>query len=122
MRFILDANLSPKTADFLRRRFSFDVLSLLENNQAGINDSEAANLAQKNRIIITLDLDFGKLYHDAQSPRPPFGVVIIRTHDQRAGHVNELLDNFFNSFGQKVFTENPLALAVIEDAQVRTIN
>lgn len=34
MKFLLDANLSPETARFLRR-FSFDVKSLIEEGKAG---------------------------------------------------------------------------------------
>ena len=123
MRFILDANLSLKTADYLRRHFSFDVLCLIQKDQAYLKDAEIATLAkEQKRIIITLDLDFGKLYHQAQ-PLPSFGVIIIRTNDQTVEHVNFLLNNFFSrAQGQNIFTRDALALAVIEDSQIRTIS
>ncbi len=120
MKLILDANLSPKTADFLHRRFSFNVKSLIAENLGGLTDAEVIKLAeQDNSIIITLDLDFGKLYYEAQD-LPSFGVIIIRTFDQRTAHINILLENFFSSaLGQNIFKKNPQALAVIEDAQIR---
>ena len=122
MRFLLDANLSPETAEFLRRHFSFDASSLIEAGIAGLKDDEIATIADKeNRNIITLDLDFGKIYHE--SPENRFGVTIIRTRDQRIEHVNELLKKFFLSGqGEKIFSYNPNALVVIEDTLIRTVN
>ena len=64
MRFLLDANLSPKSAEFLRENFLFDAISLITESLHYIPDKEIAALASRGkRIIITLDLDFGKLYH-----------------------------------------------------------
>jgi predicted nuclease of predicted toxin-antitoxin system len=122
MKFLLDANLSPQTAAFLRRRFSFNVKSLIAESLGVLEDTEVVKLAQKDkRIIITLDLDFGKLYHNIAKPSS-FGMIIIRTHDQRSKNINNLLENFFSSFkGKKIFRKNPRALTVIEDSQIRTL-
>lgn len=93
MLLLLDANMSPKTAALLRRRFSFDAISLAEIKQTHLSDREVIELArQQHRIIITQDLDYGELYHETD---PTFGVIILRLQDQRSPNVNQVLENFF---------------------------
>jgi predicted nuclease of predicted toxin-antitoxin system len=120
MKFLLDANLSPKTAEYLRRSFSFDAISLFEINQHNILDSDVVKLAKlESRIIITLDLDFGKLYHEINQ-KSEFGVIIIRTSNQTRPHIEKLLDSFLKSeLVKKTFTINPNSLVVIEDKIIR---
>ena len=122
LRFLLDANLSSETAVFLRQQFSFDVASLLEQKHADLSDEEIVNLAiTENRIIITLDLDFGELYHQKEM-RPIFGVIILRLRDQRVERVNDTLRKFFQSLPeQKRFLDHPKALAVITETTVRIL-
>lgn len=118
MLLLLDANISPKTAEFMRRRFSFDTTSLIESRKTHLADEEIITLAKReNRIIITQDLDFGELYHEAD---PSFGVIILRLDDQRSSNVNAVLENFFaNNLGQKIFQSDPHTLAVVNEASVR---
>jgi predicted nuclease of predicted toxin-antitoxin system len=121
MRFLLDANISPETAAFLRRQFSFDVLSLLETGQAGLTDFELVNLARKEeRIIVTLDLDFGELYHEQSCSA--FGVIILRLRDQRIEQVNKVLQKFFQSkLSKELFQKHSHALALLTETAVRII-
>ena len=120
MRLLLDANLSPKTADYLRRSFSYDAISLLDEALGFINDPEVIAKAKKeDRVIITFDLDFGKLYHES-GPDGSFGAIIVRTSDQRRKNVEFLLHKFFSSSDlQKTFTDNPNKLVILEDAFIR---
>ncbi len=122
MRLLLDANMSPKTASFLQGDYFFDVTSLIAANLGSLPDREVIKKAtDEKRIIITLDLDFGKLYHETQV-NPAFGVIIVRTNNQQRKHVEELLANSFNTkFLQQTFTANPHALVVIEDTVIRKI-
>lgn len=121
MHFLLDANLSPETAAFLRQQFSFDVMSLLEHGKAGLSDLEIVNLAKlEKRVIVTLDLDFGELYHEQSAST--FGVIIIRSHDQRVEKINKTLQQFFQSQpGEKLFSDHPHALAVLTETAIRII-
>lgn len=121
MRFLLDANLSPETAAFLRRQFSFDATSLLELEKAGLSDSEIVNLAKREeRVIITLDLDFGELYHEQSGSA--FGVIILRLRDQRVKQVNKVLQKFFQSnLGKKLFKDHPHALTLLTETAVRIL-
>jgi predicted nuclease of predicted toxin-antitoxin system len=121
-KFLLDANLSTETAEYLREVFSFDVESLIEKDLAGLSDSEVVKMAKKEkRIIITLDLDFGELYHQKESVSN-FGVLILRLRDQRVESINSVLSKFFrDSLGSKVFIRNPNALVVINETTMRII-
>lgn len=118
MKFLLDANLSPETAEFLRRHFSFDAVSIFEIQQTHLADPGVVGLAkQESRIVITHDLDFGTLFYDNDLS---FGAIILRLHDQRIESVNAVLENFFaNNLGQKIFQANTHALVVIDETSVR---
>lgn len=121
LAFLLDANLSPETAAFLCQQFSFNAQSLLERKQAHLTDSEIVNLAvAENLIIITLDLDFGELYHQKEAGK--FGVIILRLRDQRVERVNAMLEQFLAiQQGDKLFTNNPNALVVITETAIRIL-
>ncbi len=114
LKFLLDANLSPKTADFLKSRYNFDVVDLLSLKLGLLSDKEVATFAHKQkRIIITFDLDFGRIYHhDKLSP----GIVILRIEDQTIESVNLILQNFFDSHNELKLPNN---LIIIEDKRVR---
>ena len=118
MKFLLDANLSPETAEFLRRRFSFDVISVMETKQAHLADPDIASLAEReSRIIITHDLDFGMLYHESEWS---FGAIILRIGDQRIESVNSILEQFLESSGgMEIFRQNPNALVILDESSSR---
>lgn len=76
MRLIIDMNLSPVTAIFLRKH-GHDAWHLLERQMHRLSDEEIVELAQaESRCIITEDLDFGRIL-SLQRLRHP-SVVIIR--------------------------------------------
>jgi hypothetical protein len=63
-RFLLDANLSPETAAFLTQTFGYDVASLLTLSRGTIPDKDVVAMAKdEDRVVITLDQDFGEIYH-----------------------------------------------------------
>lgn len=63
-RCLLDANLAPRTATFLIATFGFDVVALLDLGLAHVDDDEVIAIAKREqRVIITFDLGFGRLYH-----------------------------------------------------------
>ena len=73
------------------------------------------------RIIITFDLDFGKLYYESED-KSGFSVIIIRSNDQRRKHVEKLLHSFFIKLKTKeAFSFENYPLVVIEDTAIRTI-
>lgn len=116
LRLLLNANLSPETAQFLRQYFSFDVRCLLEDSLGKIADADVADLAkQEQRIIITSDLDFGQIYHFDKSNK--LGVIVLRLSNQTVENVNEKLKRFFKEYQDD--SSLPTTLVVIEDKRYR---
>ncbi len=103
MRLLLDANLSPETASFLRS-LGLDTKSLIEMGLGALEDQKVAELAHRDRrIIITFDLDFGEMYYFATAKK--LNVIVLRLNDQRVEAVNAVLKQFFKMhtdlFGNK---------------------
>ena len=111
--FLLDANLSPKTARHLSRNLGLDVIAL-RGTERDLPDSAIIALAHRlNRVIITLDVDYAD--HVRGPNRPPVGVVFLdltNTHRTLAA-VNRVLDRFFVHLPPEV--ELDLALTVVTD-------
>lgn len=116
LKFLLNANLSPETACFLRE-LGFDVKCLLEENLSTIDDEEVIGIAKKEgRIVITFDLDFGEIYHFREKGK--VGIIVLRLHDQTVESVNAVLEQFFKDLeGQ----ENELrkSLVIVEEDRYR---
>ena len=118
LQFLLDANISPETAIFLRS-FGFEVKSLIEAGLGGINDAEVAKIAEREkRVIITFDLDFGEMYFFASKKK--FGVIVLRLDDQRVETVNAVLKRFFET-GRTVLTRRSRKLIILTETEMRII-
>ena len=114
-KFLLDANLSPITAEFLRN-LNFDAASILEQKLHYLSDEKVVRKAKREgRIIITFDQDFADLWYFREKGR--LGIMRIRTKNQTPEHVNEILKKFFESPKSKVdFSKH---LVVIKETGVR---
>ncbi len=56
-RFLLDANLSPRTSSYLRETFGFDVVDLVTLGLTDLKDDEVVEMAMTDRrIIVTEDV------------------------------------------------------------------
>ncbi len=116
MRLLLDANLSPETASFLRSR-GFDVRSLIEMGLGAMMDDKVFELARReNRILITFDLDFGEMYYFATAKK--LNVIVLRLNDQRVESVNGVLEQFFKAHAD-LFDNKHKRLVIISDSGVR---
>jgi predicted nuclease of predicted toxin-antitoxin system len=100
-KFLVDENISPLTVEFLRE-LGFDVIDLVELDNKGITNGELVKLANsKNRIIITLDLDFGEIHYF--SSKKKFGVIVIRLKTPTIENINTVIGKFFEEIDfQKV--------------------
>jgi len=80
MRFLVDENVVPTVARWLRQQ-NHDVFSVYEQAR-GMEDEEVIHLAfVENRILITGDKDFGeKVYRESL---PHCGVILLRLVDER---------------------------------------
>jgi predicted nuclease of predicted toxin-antitoxin system len=76
MKFLIDMPLSPKTAEYLRS-LGHDAIHAFEIGKAKASDEELVELAEKeNRIVITMDLDFGTILAHTKKSSP--GLIIFR--------------------------------------------
>lgn len=76
MKFIIDMPLSYKLAQFLREK-GYDAFYLSEQQIQRATDEQIFELAiNENRIIVTADLDFSKIF--ALSLNHPAGLILFR--------------------------------------------
>ncbi|ANV88589.1 MULTISPECIES: DUF5615 family PIN-like protein [unclassified Picosynechococcus] len=76
MKFLADMGISPKTVRWLRNQ-GHDAIHLLEQGLEKLTDAQILEKArQENRIILTVDLDFGTLLALSKAKLP--SVVIFR--------------------------------------------
>jgi predicted nuclease of predicted toxin-antitoxin system len=81
MRFLVDECVGPGAAVWLREQ-GHDVISVYEDAR-GIPDIKVFHIAYvENRILITLDKDFGERIHREQHPHK--GVILLRLNDERS--------------------------------------
>lgn len=113
MKLLIDENISPKTAEFLEKQ-GYDVKSVRDNN-LGANDKEVVELALKqNRIIITLDDDFGEIYYF--SNEKALKVSIIKPTKQKISFINQILDKQLPKIEEEEY-----GLFIIRENQIRKL-
>jgi predicted nuclease of predicted toxin-antitoxin system len=118
-RFLLDANMSPLTCDFLVDSLGLDVTELYRQGLHQLRDIDVVALAQQQgRVIITFDLDFGEIYHRRE--RGKVGVIILRLEDQTVEAVNQILERFFRTAAQDIALEH--SLVVVDERRVRIVS
>ncbi|MDZ7896461.1 MAG: DUF5615 family PIN-like protein [Arcicella sp.] len=79
-----DENIDPEFLEFLRLQ-GFDVFDVKENDLCGSPDSTLLDLAfQQNRVIITLDSDFGTLVY--RDNHPFYGIIYLRPGHFKTSH------------------------------------
>jgi predicted nuclease of predicted toxin-antitoxin system len=118
-KFLLDANLSPRTSAYLADTFHFDVTDLQTRQQGKLPDEEIVILAKtEGRIIITLDKDFGEIYYLRE--RGKVGVIVLRLEDQTVESVNKTLYTFCSE--QAANIELATSLVVIEPDTIRVVH
>lgn len=89
MRFLADMGVSVFTVTWLREA-GHEAMHLREEGLQRLPDAEILLKArQEDRIILTMDLDFGTLLAINQEPFP--SVILFRLSDERSRIVNERL-------------------------------
>ena len=92
VKFLIDENISPKTQQFLTELgFDADILKT-----RGISDEKVvAQAIEQNRVIITLDLDFGEIFHFHEKGR--VGIIVLRIVPPTIENVNSVLERLLSS-------------------------
>ena len=118
-KFLLDANLSPRTRAYLTDTFHFAVTDLQSQQLGTLSDEDVVALAiTEGRIIITFDKDFGEIYYLRE--RGKVGVIVLRLEDQTVESVNQTLHTFFSE--QAANIELATSLVVIEPDTIRVVH
>ena len=90
MRFKIDENLHADVAETFRAR-GHDAETVFDEGLRGRIDAEVADVARReNRVIVTLDLDFGNIRE--YPPEQYRGLIVLRVADQSRRHVLQVMD------------------------------
>lgn len=118
VKFLLDANLSPRVERFLVERFQLDVTSLQGQGRGELPDHEVIKLArQQGRVIITLDQDYSD--YILASPRQPIDIIHLDLPSRLRyiPAINRLLADFFTRHAVTIDLEQSLVV-IWEDSVV----
>jgi predicted nuclease of predicted toxin-antitoxin system len=116
--FLLDANLSPQTAAFLRETLGLDVVHQRDVLPGSPTDDEMVALAvRERRVIITFDTDFGEIHHFRG--HGTLGVIQLQLRNQTVEAVNRVLARFFTHDAAGLDLDH--SLVTIEEHQVRVL-
>jgi len=114
MRFKIDENLHPETVALLARA-GHDVATVFEQGMRGHADHEIAQACRaENRVLITLDKDFGDIR--SYPPHEYPGIVVLRLMMQNRANVKAVFQQMERWLG-----EYPLAghLWVVDECEIR---
>lgn len=115
-KFLLNANLSYETADFLNN-LGHDAKTVAQFGLGKAEDAEIVKRAiEEKRIILTFDLDFGKIFYF--STKEKFSVIVLKLRDQTVESVNETLDWFLKTkiLEKKEFQNT---LMIVQEKRIR---
>lgn len=118
LKFLLDENISPKTAKFLVD-LGYDVKTLKDFKMTGCENGKVVNLAMKeNRTVITLDSTFGYRFYFLN--RGKVGIILLRLENLTVENINKILESFLDSLKREggKFKKN---LVIVEEKAYRVI-
>jgi|SRR5216683_3949176 len=114
MRFLLDMNLSPAMADWLREE-GHDAVHARDIGLATLPDRDLfARAVTEERILITFDLDFGDIAGAAGGAGP--GVLLLRLRSPRQAHMRQRVQTAISLAAEALVAG---AVVLVEDARIR---
>ena len=114
MKFLLDMGISPTTGTYLAE-LGYDNIHLINENMETAGDSEILRKAKdENRIILTHDLDFGKLLATSGTNSP--SIVIFRLKNMRPENVNKFCEIIISRFADSL---EKGAILSVGDSRIR---
>jgi predicted nuclease of predicted toxin-antitoxin system len=100
MRFLLDMGMARTTADHLRSQ-GHDALHLREQGLQRLSDDDIIHKARaEGRVILTHDLDFGRIIALSQSHLP--SVITFRLNNMQPTQVNRYLAETLTRFAEQL--------------------
>jgi predicted nuclease of predicted toxin-antitoxin system len=114
MRFKLDENLHPDTADLLRRH-GHDAMTVYEQGLQGHDDQTVAEVCKsESRALITLDVDFADVR--AYPPTDFPGMIVLRLQDQSRPAVLKVLGRICSKLVEEPLTNR---LWIVDEHHIR---
>lgn len=99
MRFLIDENMGPSVARWLREQ-GHDVVSIYETARGSSDDEVIALAYSENRILITSDKDFGDKVHRERWPHR--GIILLRLRDERMVIKIHILGRLLNEYAVRL--------------------
>lgn len=113
MKLLLDQNLSPTTAEFLRD-IGLEAYDIREKGLAGASDEHIYTHAVRGSLVlVTFDIAFSRRYI---SERDLPGLILLRVHPQTTEILHPVLADFFSRFAESQLSS---CIAVIERHRYR---
>jgi predicted nuclease of predicted toxin-antitoxin system len=114
MRFLLDMNLPPVMADWLRAD-GHDAVHVREIGYASLPDREIfSRAAEEGRIVVTFDLDFGEIVSLTRGMAS--GIVLLRLRLARQPYLRERLRAAITEAAEAL---QGGAIVLVEDGRIR---
>jgi len=115
VRLLFDENLSVLSAQWTRRTLAVDVLDARTAGLAGKTDREVREFAiQTERILVTLDADFGNLVRFSPAGTP--GVIWLRPRPPTEANIRSILAKWLHKLSE---IDLQGQLAVVEEDKLR---
>mgnify|MGYP000206361270 FL=1 len=112
LRFLIDVNVGIKVEQYLKDN-GFDILCIRDINPM-MTDKEILYLAkQENRILLTLDKDFGELVYNSGLLHS--GVLLLRLENEKISNKIEILKTILDKFS----TDLQGKFCVYQDGKIR---
>ena len=100
MIFVLDANISKLTADYLSARFPYDFISIQKTNPH-LTDEDILSLAvNEDAIVITADKDFGEMVFRQKMPHK--GILLIRSGAENYKELQLIIEHIIQYHGESL--------------------
>jgi predicted nuclease of predicted toxin-antitoxin system len=117
VRLLFDENLSTLSADYTRVTLGVDVLDARAAGLAGKPDSEVRQFAiESDRILVTLDGDFGSLVRFSPSGTP--GVIWFRPRPPTEFNIRSMLSRWLPKLTE-IDLSGSLAIVDFEKIRIR---
>jgi predicted nuclease of predicted toxin-antitoxin system len=100
MKFLADMGISPRTVNWLKSA-DYDAVHLVDEGLEKLADDEILKKARnEERILLTVDLDFGYLLAISKEILP--SVIIFRLGNESYDVINERLAEVLKRFGEEL--------------------